>query len=248
MPWFGVVRMGYEPLDVPKLVAPGVWIVDGPHIRFYGMPFPTRMTIIRLAAGGLWVHSPTELSAPLLEQVLALGPVKHLIAPNWIHYVSLGDWSSACPGAVTWAAPGVTERAASRKVSLRIDHEFEPHIEVPWASEVAWLHVEGSSTHQEVVFFHPEIKTLVLTDLIENFERKNVPFWMWPILRMAGIADPDGKMPRDMALTFRNGRDELRGAVERMIEWAPDRVILAHGRWYERDGVAELKRAFRSVL
>lgn len=240
--------MGYEPLNVLKLVAPDVWIVDGPHVRFYGMPFPTRMTIIRLAAGGLWLHSPTVLSPPLFEAVRALGPIEHLVAPNWIHYVSLGDWSSCCPNAVTWAAPGVTERAASRKVPLRIDHELEPQTEVPWVSEIEWLYVEGSSTHQEVVFFHAETKTLILTDLIENFERKKVPFWMWPMLRMAGNTDPDGKMPWDMALTFRNGRDELRGAIERMIEWGPDRVILAHGRWYERDGVAELKRAFRSVL
>lgn len=240
--------MGYEPLDVPKLVAPDVWIVDGPNIRFYGIPFPTRMTIIRLADGGLWLHSPTRLSEPLFERIAALGSVKHLVAPNWIHYASLGDWASGCPEAVTWAAPGVSERAASRKVPLRIDHEFGPQTHVPWACEIEWLQVEGSSTHREVVFFHLQTRTLILTDLIENFERDKVPFWLWPMVRMAGNTDPDGKMPRDMALTFRQGRDELRRAVERMIDWAPERVILAHGRWYERDGVAELKRAFRSVL
>lgn len=153
--------MGYEPLDVLKSVAPDVWIVDGPHIRLFGMPFPTRMTIIRLATGGLWLHSPTAFSTPLLEAVHALGPVEHLIAPNWIHYASLGDWSSSCPRAVTWAAPGVSERAASRKVPLRIDHVFGPQTEVPWACEIKWLHVKGSSMHQEVVFFHSETKTLI---------------------------------------------------------------------------------------
>ena len=33
-----------------------------------------------------------------------------------------------------------------------------------------------------------------------------------------------------------------------MIDWDPERVILAHGRWFERDGAAELKRAFGWVL
>jgi hypothetical protein len=33
-----------------------------------------------------------------------------------------------------------------------------------------------------------------------------------------------------------------------MIAWNPERVILAHGRWYERDGAQELRRAFRWVL
>jgi hypothetical protein len=54
-------------------------------------------------------------------------------------------------------------------------------------------------------------------------------------------------MPRDMRGTFRD-RAALRGDVERMIGWAPERVIVAHGRWYETDGAAELERAFRWVL
>jgi len=57
--------------------------------------------------------------------------------------------------------------------------------------------------------------------------------------------DPDGKAPRDMQLTFRGRRDEIRAAVRTMITWAPQRVLLTHGRWYDRNGTAELKRAFR---
>src|SRR5262245_58158424 len=54
----------YPPLNTLKLVAEDVWIVDGPVIRF-GMSswpkmlFPTRMTIIRVAGGNLFIHSPT---------------------------------------------------------------------------------------------------------------------------------------------------------------------------------------------
>jgi hypothetical protein len=33
-----------------------------------------------------------------------------------------------------------------------------------------------------------------------------------------------------------------------MIAWNPERIILVHGRWYQRDGVQELRRAFRWVL
>ena len=40
------------------------------------------------------------------------------------------------------------------------------------------------------------------------------------------------------------GGDTLRAAVRTMIGWAPQRVILAHGRWYDRDGADELRRAF----
>jgi hypothetical protein len=50
-------------------------------------------------------------------------------------------------------------------------------------------------------------------------------------------------MPRDMRLTF--PRLELRAAVEKMILWDPARIILAHGRWYDRNGA---RRACRWLL
>jgi hypothetical protein len=33
-----------------------------------------------------------------------------------------------------------------------------------------------------------------------------------------------------------------------MIGWNPVRIILAHGKWYERDGANELRRAFRWLM
>jgi hypothetical protein len=240
--------MSYVPYDLPKPVAHDLWVIDGPHVQFYGIPFPTRMTIARLSNGGLWVHSPIRLTNDLVAQVKALGDVQHIIAPNWIHYVSVGVWSETFPDAVVWGAPGVRERAQSRGVSIRIDHPFGPDVHPSWEDEIVWHHVQGSHTHQEVVFFHHDSKTLVLTDLIENFEKKNLPFWLWPLFRLAGNYDPDGKMPFDMASTFKKGRAQLRKSVELMIAWAPERVIISHGRWYEKNGVAELKRAFRKVL
>ena len=33
----------------------GLWLGEGPLVNFHGMPYPTRMIIIRLPDGGLWV-------------------------------------------------------------------------------------------------------------------------------------------------------------------------------------------------
>jgi hypothetical protein len=35
----------------------------------------------------------------------------------------------------------------------------------------------------------------------------------------------------------------VRGAVQTMLNWAPERVVMAHGRPYLQDGTAELRRA-----
>ncbi|MEC8179526.1 MAG: hypothetical protein VX072_07665, partial [Pseudomonadota bacterium] len=55
-------QVTYPPLDVPKAVADGVWLVNSGPMNVYGMPMPIRMTVIRLASGDLLLHSPTRHS------------------------------------------------------------------------------------------------------------------------------------------------------------------------------------------
>lgn len=238
---------GYEPLNTPKPVAPDIWVIDGPAIRFYGLPFSTRATVIRLENGDLWVHSPTCLTDGLKADLETLGPVRHLIAPNWIHYAHLADWQAACPKAVAWAAPGVVERAAKHGLTLHPDHRLAARPEVPWQTQIDQIIVEGSKTHREAVFFHRASGTLILTDLIENFETAKLPAWTRPLVWLAGLDAPRGRMPPDMYWSFRD-KQRLADSVEIIIGWQPERVILAHGRWFTQNGTAELERAFRRLL
>lgn len=73
------------------------------------------------------------------------------------------------------------------------------------------------------------------------------PLLRW-LMQMSGAADPDGKAPIDVQLSLLGHRREVRKAAERMLAWAPERIILSHGRCYEANGTAELRRAFRWVL
>lgn len=239
---------GYEPLNALKSVASNLWIVDGPEVRFYRMGFPTRMVAVRLANGDLWLHSPVAYTQWLARDLEVQGPIRHLVAPNWIHYAGLPGWQQAYPEAVTWAAPGVRERAAKMGAKLRWDRDLGEQAPGDWAGQIEQITVHGSRMHEEVVFFHRASRTLILTDLIENFEAARVSAWQRPLLKVAGVMDPDGRAPVDLRMSFRRGHRALAAAVERMISWAPERVILAHGRWYDRDGVGELRRAFRWAL
>lgn len=65
------------------------------------------------------------------------------------------------------------------------------------------------------------------------------------IYKLSGIADPDGKMPLDLRMTFLGRKEVARDSYKRMLAWEPEKIILAHGRWYDKNGVEELKRAFR---
>ncbi len=239
---------GYSPLNTLKPVAEDIWLVDGPAIRFYGAPFPTRMTVIRLQNGDIWLHSPIQLHPALQEQIDALGPVRHLIAPNWIHYAYVNQWHSAYPDAKSHVAPGAKQRAHKMGIELAIDTDLGDQAPVAWQGQIAQILVKGSSYHREVVFFHIPSRTLILTDLCENIPGRLLPWWIRPLARLGGVLAPHGGMPRDMRLTFRHGHRELRAAVQQMIAWAPERIIIAHGDWMTSDGVAHLKRMFRWVL
>ena len=236
----------YDPINTLKPVDRDIWIVDGPVIYFKKVPFQTRMTVIRLKSGDLFVHSPTALTEALKAEIDRLGPVRHLISPNKIHYWWIGEWGEAYPDALKWASPGV--RPSARKQGWDFDRELGEIAESAWREDIDQLVVHGGRFMDEVVFFHRGSRSLILADLIENFEPRMVhsPILKW-LLKLAGNCDPDGKLPIDLRLSFWGRHGQISRAVNRMLEWAPERIILAHGRWYPSNGVAELRRAFRWV-
>lgn len=244
-------RDTYEPLNTLKAVAPDLWVVDGPLIRFgprpMSMPFPTRMTVIRLGEGDLFIHSPTPLSPQLAEELeREAGLPRWIIGPNRLHYWWIPDWHSAFPRAEVYLAPRIREQSAGR-IDLAAQ-QLDRQDGYPWDGEITTLPITGNFM-TEVVFFHHRTRTLVLTDLIENFEPERISssLMQW-LTRIGGVRDPDGGMPRDMRFSFRQHKAALRAAIERMIAWNPERIILAHGRWYTRAGTRELRRAFRWLL
>ncbi len=202
----------YTPINTVKPVADDVWIVDGPEIHFgfgpIGMLFPTRMTLIRLPGGNLVVHSPTALTPDLAQEVKALGEVADIVAPNKIHYWWVRDWADVYPKARILAAPGVKDRAGDR---LPVGaFELDGASVVGWGETLSYLPVTGRYMTEAVLFHHPS-RTLVLTDLIENFEPERIASLLKRLLmRFGGVMHPHGSMPRDMRMTYRGREDHLR--------------------------------------
>ena len=133
----------YEPINALKPVGESLWVADGPIVcmAYLGVsiPFPTRMVVARLANGELFLWSPTKLDGELRAEIDALGPVRHLVSPNKLHYAHIAAWKRIYPEATAWASPGVRERAASRGLDLSFDADLGELPEEAWRGDLDQL-------------------------------------------------------------------------------------------------------------
>jgi hypothetical protein len=238
----------YPPLDVLKPVAENVWIVDSGPQHVGGLSLPVRMSVIRLSSGETWLHSPTRHTEALQQKIEALGPIGYLVAPNIAHWTHLKEWQAHCPDATSSAAPNLRQRSQVRKAGVRLDRDLTEAPLKAWGNEIEQVIIPGGAGFREVAFFHKPTRTLLLTDLIQNLELDKLPLPTRLFAKLTGIQAPDGKAPAYLRLIIRLRRDDAREAVSRLVEWNPERVIFSHGRWFEQDGTAELRRAFRWLL
>ncbi len=223
---------------------PGVWICEGPVVPFVcGFPYPTRMAVIRLSDGGLFLWSPVALSAALRREIDALGPVRHLVSPNFLHHLFLGEWRSAYPEARLYASPGLRKR----RKDLAFDADLADAPDSAWAADIDQVLVRGSLVMTEVVFFHRASRAAIFADLIENLPRDWFKGWRGVAARLDGIIAPDPGAPREWRATFLDRR-AARAALERILAWPIERVLIAHGECPTTNGSAFVRRAFAWLL
>lgn len=219
--------------------AEDLWIANGPVADVAGFRYPTRMAIVRLAGGGLFVWSPTALDEALRAEVDALGPVRHVIAPNALHHLHLDTWRRAYPHARFTAPPGLRRK----RPDLRFDDDLADGSVHEWSGEIDHVLVHGNLITIEVVFFHRASRTAIFTDLIQHFRPGWFSGWRAVIARLDLMTAPLPEVPRK----FRNafvGRRAARESVRRILAWPTERVLMAHAPPVARDGEAFLRRAF----
>ena len=89
------------------------------------------------------MHSPTRFDARLKAEIEAHGPIRHLVAPNIAHWSFLAEWQRQCPDAVTWAPPGLRERANVKASDVRLDRDL------PSASPPEWRRTSSRPSFRE---------------------------------------------------------------------------------------------------
>jgi Domain of unknown function (DUF4336) len=242
----------YDPLNQYKPFGANIGIVDGPleYLTIAGvrlpLPFTTRMTVVRLASGDLFLHSPIAFDAELAKQLSSMARVRHLVSPNQFHYAHIGEWSHAFPDAITWASPRVRERARARGIAVQFKKDLGAQAPDQWRNEIDQVTIPGG-IFGEFVFFHKESRTLILTDTIINFELDKLAQPWRLFTRMTGMYYPHGQIFFGMRLPLVLQKRKSRVAFDRILSWQPERIIISHGRCIEANAGAVLRRLFGSL-
>lgn len=212
-----------------------LWVCARPH-RFFGLHLGTRMTVVRLPSGALWIHSPVEITRELRSELDALGEVRHLVAPNLYHHVYLPGFVRAYPEARVHGADGLD---AKRK-DVRFDRTLGSEPDPDWGDVLEPCRIRGSIL-QETCFFHRPSRSLITADLVENFESCS----HWPTrayLKVAGLADGPG-FSRLLRPTVRD-RAAMQHSLETILKWPLQRMVICHGEIVNDEPAEALRRSY----
>ena len=234
-------------MGTPKSLAPNLWVVDQPD--FGSGPatrIGTRMTVIKLAAGGLFLHSPTKLDDETKQALDALGEVRAVVAPSRAHHLFVGDYVKTWPSAKVYGPPGLVGdikdfRARSgARPDLKLDAVLGDEPQSEWAGEIDQHLFKGARWLNEVVFFHRPSRTAIFTDLVFN-----VPADFKDARLFYTIVGGRGHFgPHRLVRMLIRDRKAARESVAKILEWDFDRVNVTHGDVLESGGKAKFAAAF----
>lgn len=216
-----------------------LWVCPVPY-RVMGLALGRELVAVRLPGGGLWIHSPIPVEDDLRAALDALGGVQHVVGPNCYHDECLWRFQHEYPGAKFHAAPGL----AKLKPTVRFGAELSDQPHPDWAPVIEQHLVRGMPKLNEVVFFHPASRSLLLADLAFNLGPPG-PLLTALAMRLNGIWGRFG--PSRFCRGLMADKVALRSSLDRILAWDFDRIIVGHGRNVETAGKQVFREAFEFV-
>jgi hypothetical protein len=216
-------------------IAPNLWHMTC-SITTAGLPFTSRMTVVRFPDGRLWIHSPVRFDDTVREQLARLGEVAWIVAPNKAHHLFAGHCLRAFPRAVLYGAPGLAEKRPDLAGMRTLGDAVEPE----WADELDQVWFHGQPFVNEVMWFHKASGTLIATDLLQCWGGK-LDWRAALYARLTGVRRRFD-VPRTVRLATRD-RGAAAASAHAVLRWPFTRVITGHNAIVEQGAHAVVARA-----
>jgi len=214
---------------------PDVW-TDARPGKWWGVETGSRMTVVRMGDGGLFVHSPVALDADTRRAVDALGPVRAVVAPSIFHHLHVAAWMAAYPGAVFAACPGLEWKRPDLAFGCVLGDQPHP----AWSRDLDQVYF-SARRENEVVFYLARQRVMICADALLNLSTHPSPSTRFVARLMGNTAPGVGHLERVMI----RDRKLARRQVDRILAWDFDKAVLSHGALVERDGHDVTRDAYR---
>ena len=199
--------------------AANVFIVDGPPVCMMGITFPTRMIVVKLADGSLWVNSPVSVPQDLLARIAGIGPIKYSGRTNPAARLAAGGMACAVSHRQLWAPPRIPKKFRRLPFTGTLGDAPPPG----WAEDLEQLVFRGNCFVEEVYFLHKSSRTVIFGDFIQNHPPlKNKPV-LNALFRFVGVTYPPGGVGLDIGLSFTD-RKLARQSLEKLLAWDFDKL------------------------
>ncbi|MBX2995245.1 MAG: DUF4336 domain-containing protein [Bdellovibrionaceae bacterium] len=191
------------------------------------MKLDLRSTVVPTSKGSV-IISPLDFTEDQFRQIEDLGPVAAIVAPSLLHNTFVNKASRRFPKATVWGVPGLKEKCPDIQFDKIIGNETWPY-----QAELETKLLQGAPRLNEAVFFHPESRTLVLTDLCFNL-RHPQGLGAWLILKMMGTY----KKFAISRLVVKSIQDKnaFKASAREMMKWDFDQIVVAHGELVRSGG------------
>ena len=219
-------------------LAPGIWHAQR-GFEVAGLAMCARMTVVQLADGGLWLHSPILIDDALRAELDAIGPVQYVIAPNKVHHLFAKKALALFPQARLFGAPGLEQKRPDLPMTAL------PATAPPaWAGQIEQVFMAGIPRLNETVFFHTASNTAIFTDVCQ--------IWTGPLgwketlfARLTGVRNTL-TVPRTIRLLVQD-KAAARTSALQVLAWPVQRVVVSHNSVVEGGAHAALKRALGTI-
>lgn len=138
-----------------------IWASERP-VWYGGVRLRSRTTVVRLAGGALWVHSPGPPTDDVCAALDALGEVRWIVVPNRFHHLQAPATAGRYPQA-TVVGPA-SAQARNRQVSLAMGADDPGYLRA--TPELTAVQLKGVPFLDETVFFHAASGSLITADLL----------------------------------------------------------------------------------
>jgi hypothetical protein len=224
--------------EVLNQISDNLWELERP-MKAPCLRVGHRMTVARLASGALWVHSPVEFDPAIAQALAEIGTVAYFVAPSTFHDLYWPDWFSHYPFATFYCAPGVKDEHPD----LPFHTILSETIAEPWESDLPKLAIRGMPKLNEFAFLHRPSRTLILTDLLFNFDAGQQNLVGKLFLQLNGIYGAAGCSR--IFRRFIKDQNAFQQSIEEIMRWDFDRVIVGHGTIIDQDARAVVGNAMR---